>query len=568
MKYLLLLIGISASAHNGMHAPPIDVTNATGRSHSGFGNFGIDDYEASEKLKKSCTDADMRENAAGVCQLPADKNEARLLAKQISAPIVLPKLQKYAAAVLHSELNLSDPDNKLPRPSCANEPVPAPQVQLRINAMRPKNLYSATILNALYQDMRPASGPYLDRLKMNYPLLFDPRDRSERLLNLIKKEVGSVYKDQGTDKFAHKTNMTALMAKLDVSADLQRKLDQEIMLMKGKYAHHLRESLKGVCSLGSRVIAQKHPGIFQQAILDMSPEERKMANLFLCSQDYYYDESKHDSDCDGVPDKSDPDPRNAFVPRAKHDVEGSANDDPPFGGDYKYKLEQKDSRIIVKRKISLNFGNLSEDKRKMYIDAMDKCMAPMKEKFKATFAKLAEKNPAYRGKSAELDVEIAASDNGVGDFNVHKCWCSTCYVKTREALFKIDSWTLKSRIAQDLRWVGIDSSILSDAYIPKDTCAEDLTPAMKAAMVNKKLNPNQQAWFQQQDAVNLVYSTAPSCQTLQHEVMHKLGLGDEYLAEYYPFNRVGPHDSLLSGGYEVYERHVSAILSPKKCEAQ
>ena len=53
--------------------------------------------------------------------------------------------------------------------------------------------------------------------------------------------------------------------------------------------------------------------------------------------------------------------------------------------------------------------------------------------------------------------------------------------------------------------------------------------------------------------------------TIVHEIGHKLGLPDEYAADYYPFNLVGEHDSFMNNGRNVKPRHIGSILSPRKC---
>ena len=66
------------------------------------------------------------------------------------------------------------------------------------------------------------------------------------------------------------------------------------------------------------------------------------------------------------------------------------------------------------------------------------------------------------------------------------------------------------------------------------------------------------------DAAN--YSESIKSKTLVHEYGHNLGLKDEYLAGYYPWNLLGEKDSFMrdSGKFDsrLYPRHFMAILRP------
>ncbi|MCP4915166.1 MAG: hypothetical protein GY909_18750 [Oligoflexia bacterium] len=54
-----IVLSSSLFAHGG-DVPPINVSNASGTSHSGFGNYGASDFEASEKLKTKCLEDDLQ----------------------------------------------------------------------------------------------------------------------------------------------------------------------------------------------------------------------------------------------------------------------------------------------------------------------------------------------------------------------------------------------------------------------------------------------------------------------------------------------------------------------------
>lgn len=543
---LLLLIAVSAEAHQGMHAPPIDVTNSHGKSHSGFGNYGVDDYDASERLKKSCTHTDMKESAEGLCVMPEDRAEVRSLALQLSAPVVMPHLKNYAASVLYSELKLANPETKIPPPECATL-NPAPQQELRASAMSTKNLASASVLMDVFSgpvtEWKHNTRPYLVRLRQNYPLLFYPSDRQGKFLALLKGAAGQTYTSDSDDIFAHHTNMTAINAALATDKELGKKLLREIDNMKRYYARELENELASVCAASPMSLYGRYPAIFNQALLDMTPAERKMANLFLCPQPFYYNDLNTDSDCDGLVDRYDPAPRNPFNPKSKHSVSGKGDQDPPFGGQFEYELESTLSKVSISRKISVNFPGGDAASKAKFMEGMRACVTQMKNQFQEVYKGIAAKNPLFQGKALDFNIEL--EEKKEADFTIHKCWCSTCKVK-------------------------LESGYIWDSYIPKNTCRNEFTPAMEAAIKDEKLNPlkTNRTWMSQADAGNLLYSTAGDCNTIKHEILHRLGLPDEYNADYYPFNRIGPHSSVMNSGSEVLERHLTALLSPQKCGAQ
>ncbi|MBI2520041.1 MAG: hypothetical protein HYV97_06480 [Bdellovibrio sp.] len=65
------------------------------------------------------------------------------------------------------------------------------------------------------------------------------------------------------------------------------------------------------------------------------------------------------------------------------------------------------------------------------------------------------------------------------------------------------------------------------------------------------------------------YSVTDSPLTVRHEVLHALGLPDEYQDEKRPYGHIGEHDSIMrNAGHaqgRIYPRHLDRILSPLRC---
>jgi len=540
---LIFIYSVGAFGHGGF-APPIDSTNSAGRSHSGFGNLGGNDYEASQVLRKTCLEEDLNQLKSDIelsCS-PTTKDSNFDLSEFLSTGTTLltqNKLQSYMASVLSSELKLLTGTNT-EKNSChgINPITPAPHEEVRKSALSVNNAVSAALIDSMFSGQAP---DYQERIKRNYPYLYNPKDAKKDILSVVKSALGDAYKSSG-NMFDHYSTVTAFEAKAIVDKTFKEDIEKTVKKVQREYAKNVKSTLDNVCSMSMRDIAADYPGILDQYIIDSKPIDRKVAQYSLCRKDFYYNSKKFDSDCDGVKDDEDESPKDPLVPTSEVNVVGKNYTHPPFTIKAKYQLSKVEEDVKLTRKIKINSSGMSEEQREKILAQFGTCRDLVKENIQKSYGEFKSTSSVFKDANLELDLEFEESTSNV-DFKVHKCWCSTCTLKYKDA----------------------DGNVRS---VPKDTCKEDFTPEMTAALEDKVLNPDdsRRRWFLQADASNLNEGSLSNCKTIQHEIMHKLGLSDEYVADYYPFNLVGEHDSLMNGGNDLKPRHIGDLLSPKKCE--
>lgn len=561
MKIFVLttLICFVSYAHMGL-TPPVDSTNSGGKSHSGFGNLGGDDFEASVKLRKSCLNSDVARYSKDIersCRSndsdPFDLEEfldsgAELMTRN--------KLQAYAASVISSNIDLIKPlgtmSDYIPGNSTCNDiPAqdPAPHLEVRKSSLSVENAVSASFIDT---EMSPnASDDYNQRIRRNYPYLFKretliptgiSHDPQKNILDTVKRHLGNAYVSDG-NMFAHSTTMDALDAKMTADEEAKKEVEEAVALAQKQYGLYLYSQLPQICYMSIEKIADRFPEIFDQFLVDLPEAQSNVTRYALCKEKFYYDPDNFDSDCDGVKDSDDVEPADPFSPTSKHSVGDKNYSNPPFTGNGLKEVSKVGNTIKVKRQISVNLSGLSAQDKEKVMGQIESCRDELKKSVEDSYAGFSEMNPNMSAYNLDFDMEINESTNLRSDFSVHKCWCSTCKV------YYNDPSGRKTRI-------------------PKDTCRSDFTAEMNAGLTDNNLNPvaKRRRWFSQADAANLTISSAGNCKTIKHELLHKLGLSDEYVADYYPFNLVGEHDSLMHGGHQIYPRQIGDIISPWKCE--
>lgn len=544
MNYMIFSVALFlfnfniSKAHEGI-SPPIEASNSSGTSHSGFGNFATTDFEASEKLRKSCLPDDIALYASQINCQPAPRDlPVKFFLQGGSKALTLMKMRAYAFSVLEDEIKTILPKNNGNYIKCNNSfnYEPPPHKLVRDNAKSSMNAMSA----ALLYEMHSGEKNYARRLKINYPYLFNPDDQTESLLDFVKKELGNAYDAKGSMR-SHNLTMRAWQAKMDVDLKFKSTFDQKLIQIKNRYARSLIKKGNNLCFATLENIQNSFPGIFDQFLIDLPDNERVYSEYALCNEKFYYDSSKYDTDCDGYSDINDPSPSDPFQPKNSHNQSEAIYRDPPFGVGVDYNIAKKDNIINLSTSFDFSAEGLSEEEKVIALYNIIQCRDNLKEKLISTFNQFKIDKPEFSTSQLEVKLEIREDTLlTISEFEIHKCWCSTCRVRYKKG-------------------------VLFDSYIPKGTCREDFSEEMVSALSDKELNPNGASWFSQEDAANLTLASSSNCKTIEHEFMHKLGLPDEYLASYYPFNLIGEHDSIMRSGDNIKDRHIAAILSPKEC---
>lgn len=545
----------------GISAPYADPTNTNRTTHRGIGAWtSQSDYEAEEILKKQCLEEIAKERTqATLCfmenflqeRLNYTPSQARSQTtneyiQSLSDIYTNDYLNDYLRTIIVSEIkSINGKEPKLPK-NCDVENdffEDAPHLLKREAARSLDSIMSASIVydwsDGFIKRLVFSEGSrgYRERIERSYPFLFNPENVIDDVMDEVNDLAGDLATDSVFDIFYHRDTVAAANSAMIRDPNKRRKFQRKIDSILKKYARQQKRKLKKLCDgLSPDEIMREYPAIFNQAIIDMSPDTQRFARISLCRSKSYYDPEEEDFDCDGIADSEDSDADNPFEPEGEFDYENSLEDDPPFSssGEYTAKIDNKAKKINLSMELELDMDSLSSEEKKDFLKHMRSCTddlnKEMSDLFKST---VALENEAFKDYNLDLDIKIEEDTwDTVSDFTIHKCFCSTCSVVYNEG-------------------------IVFDDYIPNDMCPEDMTPEMKAAADAAG------GWYEQEDAGNLTVST--TCKTIKHEVLHQFGLPDEYVAGYYPFNRIGEHDSVMASGYNLKERHLRFLLSPKKC---
>ncbi len=592
-KYLLLILLSVTNAWAHAPAPSGVGGNLGGHQsctgltvhHAGMGGLATNEGQASSTLRRQCTQAQLDRDRTVACSafergnivisgledfpynLPTD---GRTLQSFDSGMVATTEayLRTYISEVVESEyLGVKDILDKrdfqidafAPRPmQCTSDGVEPPHRILRNVQRTTPQLASATILGAMYgmnqqssyyffTTTTPEYTPYMQRLQRSYPALFQPRNRTEPLVSLMRQYMGDGFKADRQRSATYEETFDAFETLYMNNEEFSHAFDDATDEIFDDYRAFLQTKMATLCNTSLQSLISSFPGIFDQALLDMTPEQRAIANLHLCRKPYYYNATTNDSDCDGQADKADSEPLDPFKPNAKFSRKGTAMQDPPYGSDYDYAVERDAAANTVKLKTQLTFdySGMSSADRTLFEAKLVKCKQKLATSLTGAFDQLKTTVPYLDSASAlELDINFVPSAPGGGDFKMHSCYCTDC-----------------PNVADpETGFYGLGQS-----YIPKSKCLADLTAAQKTAIAAARPGETvENIWRTREDAGNLTGGS--SCHTIVHEVYHRLGLPDEYVDQTtYPYNQVGCNIMGEGSTMKLEPRQLQSILSPVTC---
>jgi hypothetical protein len=568
MKLLIANIGLLLTLSVYAHMPdekPISMRNASGISHTGFGNYGSTDFEAMSRLKVKCLDEDIQ----GYKQLLCDKNLVKNEKGQFSSTISIASessftinLRNYAANILSDEISGMPGSYDVNPRQCggaSNRLSPVPHKRARERARKTINAVSASLL----MEQFGGDDNYVARLRRNYAYLFQPSAKWEELNDLIEdgnddySGLGDAYNDSGSDVFAHRNTMQAFESRYNIDKNFRQMIDTKVAEIQAGHESYLAAQLDKVCNFSPEQIKKTSPAIFDQYLVDLNEKDRVVANYYLCQQDFYYDASSFDSDCDGEVDEDDPAPADPFSPNRNYSIDEGIYDDPPFSDSTNYEIERGtgsgQNEVTISTDLTFDFADgISAKEKSEYLQFVKGCADNLERSLEAGASAWAAGRAGFKDKTIKFDFTLRETEfYESSSFDVHRCWCSTCKVRS-------------------------DLGVFYDTYIPQDRCRADFSEEEVSALKDRNLNPNgasnpESNWFTQADAGNLIVkrrNPAKDCKTIKHEIMHQMGLPDEYTAGYYPFNLIGEEDSLMRSGEVIYDRHFGSLLSPRACSME
>ncbi|MBI2519010.1 MAG: hypothetical protein HYV97_01275 [Bdellovibrio sp.] len=525
-----------------------------GTSHSGMGRIASDAFEANEAVRETCTRSILSKNLSSICQhlTVLDQPPLLFLVNFFSQTNTTSYLRDYVASVLKSEYLDNVPGEPAPLPdlSCLTSLPPAPHAEIRKSTHFKYNTISATIIDQIYGgynlsligglDLEYTKAEYVDRLHRAMPHLFWPENRTTQLVSLMKRHLGDHWTPNAHSVGQHEAIKSAYDTLYNApNSNFKKEVDQAIINIETDYTANIHSQLSNVCNMSPEQLFKNFPGIFDQAIIDMNQTQRAMANIYLCRQSYYYDPHEFDTDCDGIFDDDDPAPDHPFDPNNEFRQQGRRMDDPPFGSDFDYQVKFNKKKNTINLTLDLGFDTdeLSQDEKTEFYNTLKTCRASFEGDIEAAFTKASGSLPWL--KNAKINLYFNFEEGN--DFAVHRCYCADCHVPDPD---------------------GIEVIFAGRSEIPNTTCKKDLTPKQKDAVLAAGTH-----WRDRQDANNVTATT--ECWILKHEMLHRLGLPDEYVdKKSYPYNEIGPNNSIMNSGEEILPRHVERILRPERCHGR
>lgn len=528
-------------------------------SNSGFGNMGRDDYSADIILRKNCINQ-LKAN------LYCDSQSSSIdkLKPAFSEIDELALTEYFREYTFRTTYSFSDyASNKKLSKKChqfltqSKLKIENPYYLTRIIDRSDDSIIKAIVLNELYGKNGVNNKEYIRRLKIKYPVIFPENDLYYTVANLLMDGIGDNIFKQSSVVTGNEFSITidAIYAKLSTDIQFKKNTEAALKLLRDTYERDLVDSSNEICNMSLGEIYSKYPSNFNQALIDLPGLSRIKATNILCSKDFWYDPNTFDSDCDGINDKKDRAPLDPYFPTNKIHLKGRSATDPPFGSNYDYTIEKKFNTLFISTKLNFSFEeNLSAKEISEVKVKFEKCIENLEKKLSGLYRSFL--NPTFKKYNAyqnelppkanfKINAQFNSSKNTKeSDFSIHKCYFSTGKIKLKE-------------------------NPLFDDYIPKNTCLKDFTPEMNYALSDKKLNPLSNGyWSDQEDAANLTVNS--DCDTLQHELIHRFGLPDEYSSDYYPFNKRGVTTSIMNHSSlkeaTLLPRHVASIISPSQCD--
>lgn len=528
-----------------------------GVNRQGFGDISPEPNNAQKFLRNQCHD-ETAENWRGTCSfdnIMALDREARYSVLGMIDGTVKSYLEEYFKDFLATELtNLGDEI-----PSSLSECIDTPNRRKDLHAQElqssheKENILSALVLNQIYSfdlERRDISfEPYMERLSASFPMLYFSKSglnemifghRGVGLRNVLREELGEDFVVKRKDGREHYRIMGLINENLQNNPEFKKKIDAAYDSLKRDYSEELKRRMEKICQNGMTPFQMRYfyRGVFDQAILDMTEEERATANFFLCRKAWYYQNNRTDSDCDGIDDSSDPDPIDPFNPLILANYSGDESHNPPYRSSYNYQVFKLDGELKLRTNLSVNFENLSDQEKTEFQSQLNQCEGELSQHLSEVFNSMKGEFDYYKDLDLKLELNFSFKENEEGDFNIQKCWCTDCY--------------------------EVPDPDNPPNFIDRGICREDLSEAQKESVVAKLGSLSR--WRNRADASHMLPGT--DCTTMKHEILHRFGLPDEYTdTRIYPYNQVDCNimgDRTYDPRYQILKpRQLQEILNPR-----
>jgi len=357
--------------------------------------------------------------------------------------------------------------------------------------------------------------------------------------------------------------------------DALSRFNQVNQRMLGAHAAAMRNKLRTLCDRRATPNLQaemlrigiSNPNVVRQMILDMPPDQRPLAMAVMCDINLAQ-RIRPENQCHGVNGGPIPGP-NAVTVGRRHFA------DFPFSAENYTRISQpSDSEP---RTISLNLNVKVGPGMTPGTGAGPGSMAALQQMMQqwqsdangyincqlgapgapATFSNpngtshvcpaeaSMRRTPPVR---VQVNIQLfpANSSPPAPTINLHQCF--------RAEMESNPVAGLNSYNCNDVRQWNINRCLASATTAPAQAACNTRTPAAGSPDLNR------------QNAANLTTTTDSG--VVRHEILHVLGLNDEYEDEAMVFNQIGESDSIMNHSFQssrLYPRHVDQLLSPLRC---
>lgn len=392
----------------------------------------------------------------------------------------------------------------------------------------------------------------------------------------------SAYNDRIEDPFDYPDLVKEIMDKYDdaktSNSPLAKDVDDKLQVLQGDLLNKQVEQVKNICNKRLSELAQQSPHVIRQAMIEMSDNERLMAQVVLCNSGFLNTITKPYS-CGNV---------TGNLNSRDGVLVSRANANFPYGGSPReYSLKKDvDGNITIKKTVNLVIPNLSDlpesqkqclqenvkanfenrfncqigsssgSTSNMELAILPACLDPGAESQPRETQSISCPTPPniVRDPKVKFDLEIdlkSTAPSGNNNFRIHQCFHANISPRSDQG------------DCEKVKELHINRCIEAGSY---DSCDDDEITNCCTEYVDNRMKENP-ASLNRANAANLTFNTRIG--TWNHEIMHQVLISDEYSNKNYPFSELGEHDSIMKNSRgrdsKIYPRHIEQILRPLEC---
>ncbi|MBI2521100.1 MAG: hypothetical protein HYV97_11800 [Bdellovibrio sp.] len=324
-----------------------------------------------------------------------------------------------------------------------------------------------------------------------------------------------------------------------------------------------------------RILAFRRPNMVRQALLDMTPSERYLAQAVLCESNVL-NSVKREKNCQGISGGPLPGATPVTVSRRKVN-------DWPYGSENHFNITRPETPADAPYTINLSINMLvgaSLGGADANGDGIPDAMATKLQEWKrdtegflncstgqvANFTPMDSVTPTSCPNPSDGDNNPREGMQRIPGLKFNITMVPTTDPNAAEPLVSIHECYNMDVTASNGTGVRSNCNDVRELFLAR--CA-DRTPTPPAAQCVTDYNNRLATEPYRLDRANSGnYTLRSPPGVIRHEVVHLMGLADEYSSSAKPFSRLGEPDSLMNksnSSSRLYPRHLDNILEPLQC---